>query len=61
MKKFSEKIVESKNSFEIFSKEIADYTKKMSSVLPKEVQYVMSLLSKYNIEWGDDTKIKDPI
>jgi RNA polymerase sigma factor (sigma-70 family) len=50
MKKFSEKIVESKNSFEIFSKEIADYTKKMSSVLPKEVQYVMSLLSKYNIE-----------
>lgn len=50
MKKFSEKIVESRNSFEIFSKEIADYTKKMSSVLPKEVQYVMSLLSKYNIE-----------
>ena len=58
MKKFSEKILEYKGSFEIISKEIADYTKKMTKQLPREVQIVLYMLNKYSIE---DREIIDKI
>jgi RNA polymerase sigma factor (sigma-70 family) len=50
MKKFSEKIVEQMDSFDIISKEIKDYTTKMSKKLPIEVQNILYILNKYGIE-----------
>ena len=50
MKKISEKIIENRDSFEILSKEIKDYTAKMSKVLPTDVQNVLYILNKYKIE-----------
>ena len=50
MKKFSEKIVEQMDSFDIISKEIKDYTTKMSKKLPIEVQNILYILDKYGIE-----------
>lgn len=50
MKKFTEKIVERMDSFDIMSKEIKDYTEKMSKKLPIGVQNVLYILNKHGIE-----------